>query len=125
MKRFFSFSLRSAVQNTLSNPQSRLLLLFGFEGLLLQYAVSLNSIGNNLYATNLGATDTQIGLVTTIPNLAAVLLMIPCGILSNRTRCSRTVPMVLLLIMGGAYFGLGTVPLWGKTPWRPISSFWP
>ena len=116
MKRFRSFSLRSAVQNTLSNPQSRLLLLFGFEGLLLQYAVSLNSIGNNLYATNLGATDTQIGLVTTIPNLAAVLLMIPCGILSNRTRCSRTVPMVLLLIMGGAYFGLGTVPAIGKDP---------
>ena len=116
MKRFCSFSLRSAVQNTLSNPQSRLLLLFGFEGLLLQYAVSLNSIGNNLYATNLGATDTQIGLVTTIPNLAAVLLMIPCGILSNRTRCSRTVPMVLLLIMGLAYFGLGTVPAIGKDP---------
>lgn len=92
------------------DPRCRLLILFGLEGLLLQYAVSLNSLANNLYATNLGATDTQIGLVQTVPNMVAVLFLIPFGLLGGRTRRSRTVPLFLLLFLGISYFGYAAVP---------------
>ena len=56
------------VKSLQSDPKLRMLCLFGIEGFLLQYAVSLYSLANNLYATNLGATDTQIGLVQMVPN---------------------------------------------------------
>lgn len=42
------------VKSLQSDPKLRMLCLFGIEGFLLQYAVSLYSLANNLYATNLG-----------------------------------------------------------------------
>ena len=92
------------VQSLQSDPKLRMLCLFGIEGFLLQYAVSLYSLANNLYATNLGATDTQIGLVQMVPNMVAGICMIPVGFLANRTKTSRTVPFVLALFLSAAYF---------------------
>lgn len=98
---------------TMSLPKQQLLLIFGIEGILYQFSQSVNNFGNNLYATNLGATDTQIGLVQTIPNVLALVLMLPCGLLSDRLRRSRTVPVACLVIMGIMYFLYGTVPVFG------------
>lgn len=114
MKSIFASHPLRALFGAWHDPRRRLLILFGLEGLLLQYAVSLNSLANNLYATNLGATDTQIGLVQTVPNMVAVLFLIPFGLLGGRTRRSRTVPLFLLLFLGISYFGYAAVP------WLPI-----
>lgn len=95
-------------------PQNKLLLLFALEGMLLQYVTSINGFGNNLYATNLGATDAQISFNQMIPNLVAVILMLPFGILSDRMRSAKTVPVVMLLFMGCMYVGFGTVPVLGE-----------
>lgn len=110
MKSIFASHPLRALFGAWHDPRRRLLILFGLEGLLLQYAVSLNSLANNLYATNLGATDTQIGLVQTVPNMVAVLFLIPFGLLGGRTRRSRTVPLFLLLFLGISYFGYAAVP---------------
>lgn len=99
---------------TVALPKQQLLLIFGIEGILYQFSQSVNSFGNNLYATNLGATDTQIGLVQTIPNILALVLMLPCGLLSDRLRRSRTVPVACLVIMGVMYFLYGSVPMFGS-----------
>lgn len=96
------------------NPANRLLLLFALEGVLLQYVTSINGFGNNLYATNLGASDSQIALNQTIPNLTAVLLMLPAGLLSDRMKSAKVVPVSMLLFMGVMYLGFGTVPLLGE-----------
>ena len=61
------------LQATLSLPREQILLLFGVEGILYQFSQSVNNFGNCLYATGLGATDTQIGLVQTVPNLLALI----------------------------------------------------
>ena len=102
------------VKSLQSDPKLRMLCLFGIEGFLLQYAVSLYSLANNLYATNLGATDTQIGLVQMVPNMVAGICMIPVGFLANRTKTSRTVPFILALFLSAAYFAYGSVPLFGE-----------
>ena len=102
------------VKSLQSDPKLRMLCLFGIEGFLLQYAVSLYTLANNLYATNLGATDTQIGLVQMVPNMVAGICMIPVGFLANRTKTSRTVPFVLALFLSAAYFAYGSVPLFGE-----------
>lgn len=98
-------SHRSSLQN--------LYLIFGLEGILYQFSQSINGFGNALYATNLGATDTQIGLIQTVPNVLALLLMLPFGVLSDRLRQSRTVPLLCLLVMSVMYFFYGSVPLFG------------
>lgn len=91
-----------------------ILLLFGIEGIFLQYAVSVNSLGNSLYATSMGATDSQIGMIQMIPNLVAVAILFPLGIISNRLKSSKTVPLIALIIMAIAYFGMGSVPMLGE-----------
>lgn len=99
---------------TLSLPREKMLLLFGIEGILYQFSQSVNNFGNCLYATGLGANDTQIGLVQTVPNLLALILLLPCGVLSDRLKKSRTVPAACLLVMGIMYFFYGSVPLFGN-----------
>lgn len=90
------------------------LLLFGIEGIFLQFATSINSMGNTLYATSMGATDSQIGMIQMIPNLIACVLLFPLGILSDRLKSTKTVPLAALIVMAIAYFCMGTVPLLGE-----------
>ncbi len=98
----------------MADPRQRMLLYFGLEGILLQFITSVNSFGNNLYATNMGATDTQIGLIQMVPNLAAVALLLPAGVVGGRLRSSKTLPVILLCFMGIMYFFYGTVPIMGQ-----------
>ena len=98
-------------------PAMKAMLLFGVEGLLFQFVMSLSGVsgfGTNLYATNLGATDSQIGMIQLVANLTAVVLMLPAGIISDRLKNAKTVPVVLMLVMGVAYFFYGTVPALGE-----------
>ena len=87
-----------------------LLSLFAVEGALLQYVSSINNFGNNLFATNLGASDAQIGLVQTIPNAVAMLLMLPLGVAADKAKSSRTVPLMALLCMAAGYVMMGLAP---------------
>lgn len=93
------------------NHWTMLALLFTAEGALFQFAGSINGFGNNLFATNMGATDTQIGLIQMIPNMVALLLVLPLGILSDRMRYARTMPRLILGGMIAGYVLMGVVPL--------------
>lgn len=97
-----------------TSPLGKTMVLFGIEGILLQYITSINTFGNNLYATNLGATDTQVGLVYTISNVTAVAMLLPAGILSERMKSSKTVPVLTLIAMGVLLFFYGSVPMMGE-----------
>ena len=114
MARNESRGLRAGIRRFGEKPSNRMLLLFALEGVLLQYVSSINGFGNNLYATNLGASDAQIALNQTIPNLTAVLLMLPAGLVSDRMKSAKTVPVSMLLFMGVMYLGFGTVPALGE-----------
>ncbi len=108
--------LRAAVRRhpLLTTRSGRTMLLFAFEGVLLQYITSINNFGNNLYASNLGASDLQIGLVQTVANLAAVALLLPSGLYGERLRSPRALPAFTLAFMGVMYFFYGTVPAMGE-----------
>lgn len=93
---------------------NRLLWLFIIEGMLYQAVIAINNLGNTIYATNLGASDTQIGLIQTVPNAVAILLMLPVGMFAAKCKSSKTIPILLLLIMGCSYIGFASVPLFGK-----------
>lgn len=104
----------SRISLSFRDPAFLTLILFGIEGIFLQYNCSINGYGNNLYATNMGASDAQIGLIQLIPNLAAFAALLPLGILSDRMKSSKTMPLITLLLMAVSYFGLGTVPVMGE-----------
>lgn len=105
IRRSGAFSLRSPEPNYLSP-----FVLFAIEGAMLQFLTSINSFGNNLYATNLGATDTQLSLVQMIPNIVTVLLLLPLGIMSDHAKNSRVVPLCTLFVMVGGYLIMSSVP---------------
>lgn len=88
-------------------------ILFAVEGALLQLFSSINGFGNNLFATELGATDLQIGLIQTVPNVAAVLLLLSLGILADRLRSSRTIPLICLLCVSAGFALMAAVPSFG------------
>lgn len=94
---------------------NRVLLLFGAEGILLQFVISMNGFGNNLFATNLGATDSQIGLIPLAPNLIACLLLLPMGLVAGRMRSSRTILVILTAVSGIGFFSYLFVPAAGKS----------
>ena len=104
----------SRLMQNFSGKAGLILLLFGIEGVFLQFATSINSLGNSLYATSMGATDSQIGMIQMIPNLVAVAILFPLGILSDRLKSSKTVPLAALIVMAIAYFCMGTVPMLGE-----------
>lgn len=109
--------MKNAFNRLMQNFQGKaglILLLFGIEGVFLQFATSINSLGNTLYATSMGATDSQIGMIQMIPNLVAVAILFPLGIVSDRLKSSKTVPLIALIVMAIAYFCMGSVPMLGK-----------
>ena len=87
-----------------------LALLFGFEGLVVQFITSVHNCSTNLYATYLGATDSQLGFVSMSYNLVTLLALIPVGIISNKMKSSRNLLITLSFAMGGSYIGLAFIP---------------
>ena len=98
---------------SMSVPGAKLMYFFALEGMLLQFAISIKTFGNNLFATNLGASDTQIGLIQTIGCGVTVALLLPVGVISDRQKSSKTVPLVLLLLAGAMFILQGLVPFMG------------
>lgn len=86
------------------------MLLFGVEGFLLQTVTSVNNYTNPLYATYLGATQAQIGLISSISSLVSLLLLLPVGLAAERTRSSRTIPIFLSFFMSVMYLFYAFVP---------------
>ena len=95
-------------------PSAQIMLLFAVEGVFLQYITSINGFGLNLYATNMGATDSQIGIIQMVPNIVACAALLPLGILADRLKSTKTIPMLTLLVMCAGYAFLGSVPVLGE-----------
>ena len=102
------------LQEALARPGMKLALVFALEGLLVQFGLSVKAFGNNLFATNLGATDTQIGLIQTIGCGVTIAFLLPSGILSDRCRSSKTMTVVLLALGGLMFLLQALVPWMGR-----------
>lgn len=101
---------RPAAGRVYSGNSVNPVVLFAAEGALLQLFCSVNGFANNLFATGLGATDLQIGLIQTVPNVAALILLLPLGLLADRLSSSRTIPLICLLCVSAGYVLMAAVP---------------
>ena len=62
----------------------------------------------------MGATDSQIGIIQMVPNIVACAALLPLGILADRLKSTKTIPMLTLLVMCAGYAFLGSVPALGE-----------
>ena len=90
---------------------NRILLWFTLEGMLITVVNNLVGNNNNIFATRLGATDLQLSLLTTIPQLVGLLVLIPGGILTDRLKNKRSMVMGSLLLLIVFYVFVGCVPM--------------
>jgi len=92
---------------------NKYIFLFALEGMFLQFMMSINGNSQNLYATALGASDSQIGMIHIAYTVVTMILLLPIGIIANRIGSKKLLILVAALaaIM---YIGLGSVPMLGK-----------
>lgn len=95
-------------------PGNRILLLFTLEGILITLVNNLVGNNNNLFATRLGASDYELSLVTTLPQIIGMLVLIPGGILTDRMVNKRSMVIASLFLVTGFYFFIGFVPFLGS-----------
>ncbi len=95
-------------------PRNRILLLFTIEGILITLVNNIIGTNNNLFATRLNASDYELSLVTTLPQVIGMLVLIPGGILTDRMANKRGMVIGALSILALFYIGIGFVPLLGS-----------
>ena len=105
-------------------PSAQIMLLFAVEGVFLQYITSINGFGLNLYATNMGATDSQIGIIQMVPNIVACAALLPLGILADRLKSTKTIPMLTLLVMCAGYAFLEAYRHLARDVWSCFLCHW-
>ena len=81
------------------------LAIFAYEGLFQALMLNLATVFTNMYATRLGATATEIGLISSGPQFFAMLLLIPASLLASRSENSRR-PVEISALLTGAFYGL-------------------
>ena len=99
------------ILHKITEPGNRILLLFTLEGMLITIVNNLVGNNNNIFATRLGASDLQLSLLTTIPQLVGLMVLIPGGILTDRMKNKRSMVMVSLAILTMFYALIGCVPM--------------
>ncbi len=98
----------------ITSSRNRIPLLFTLEGILITLVNNLVANNNNLYATRLGASDYELSLVTTLPQLIGMLVLIPGGILTDRMKNKRSMVIASLSLITILYVIIGFVPFFGS-----------
>ena len=104
-------ALFNRISTFISND--KYIFLFALEGMFLQFMMSINGNSQNLYATALGATDSQIGMIHIAYTVVTMIFLLPVGVIANRIGSKK----LLILVTGLAalmYIGLGSVPMFGN-----------
>jgi MFS family permease len=94
-------------------PRNRILILFTLEGMLITLVNNLIGLNNNLFATRLGASDYELSLVMTLPQLVGMLVLIPGGILTDRLVNKRSMVIAAISSLAVFYVMIGFVPALG------------
>lgn len=100
-----------SIFHKISDPENRILLLFTIEGMLITLVNNLVGNNNNLFGTRLGASDLQLSLLTTIPQLVGLMVLIPGGILTDRMKNKRNMVRAALFMLAMFYASIGFVPM--------------
>ncbi|MEA4890664.1 MAG: MFS transporter [Clostridiaceae bacterium] len=92
---------------------SRLATQLAVEGLLAAVVLNLATVYTSMFASRMGANDNQIGYISSLPQLFALVALIPGAILTGRLHDRRR-PVEVSLVLAGLFYGLaGLAPFFG------------
>lgn len=97
----------SDVRNRSFRTNHQLARLLASEGILFTLIITLAHNNNNLYASRLGASSSDLGLIASLPPVVGMLTLIPFAIITDRLHNKK--PMVILsaLCLGFMYILVG------------------
>lgn len=99
-------------------PAPHLSATLAMEGLLAAVVGNLATTYSQMFASRLGATDAQIGYVSSLPQLLALLVLIPGAMIASRSRDRRR-PVELAIVVYGILYGIA-----GLSPWIGNLKVW-
>jgi len=82
---------------------------FGIEGALYTLILIFAHNNNNLYATRLGATSMELGLLASLPPFVGFLTLIPASILTDRVPNKRPVVSGAVIFLSIIYLCMGLI----------------
>lgn len=86
------------VRNRTFRTNHQLARLLAAEGILFNFILVMAHNNNNLYASRLGATATDLGLMASLPPIIGMLTLIPFAVITDRLHNKK--PMVMLSAIG-------------------------
>jgi len=91
--------------------EKRLAVILAGEGVLFTLIITLCNNNNHLYASRLGATSYQLGLISSLPPLVGMFCLIPFALITDRMKNKRSMVIAAALLLGALYFAVGWVPV--------------
>ncbi len=88
----------SDISNRSFRTNHRLAQLLAAEGVLFTLIITLAHNNNNLFASRLGASSSDLGLIASLPPIVGMLSLIPFAIITDRMHNKK--PMVMLSAVG-------------------------
>src|SRR5665647_1811455 len=88
----------SDVRNRSFRTNHQLARLLASEGILFTLIITLAHNNNNLYASRLGASSSDLGLLASLPPIVGMLTLIPFAMITDRLHNKK--PMVILSAIG-------------------------
>ena len=104
-----------------ASGDNRNMLLFALEGVLIMFVMNMTNMNNNLFATRLGASPTQLSLVTALPQAASMLILIPGAFFTDRLKNKRSMVIGSMTVVGTAFFLMSFISALG--PYRLYGFF--
>lgn len=91
---------------------------FAIEGLLSAVVLHLATVYTAMFATRLGATAGHIGLISSLPQMFAMIVLLPGAMLAGRMSNVRR-PVEISLVLAGFFYGMA-----GLAPFLGIYDIW-
>ncbi len=103
----------NAHRNAAAPENGRVSRAIAGEGLLAAIVANLATAYTAMFASRMGASDSQVGLVSALPQFFALIALIPGMLLFSRLRNHRR-PVEISLLLAGFFYGLaGFAPFLG------------
>lgn len=108
VRKIVSTAKKMTSRGILANMSNHTLARFlALEGVLYTLIITLAHNNNNLYATRLGATSSDLGLIASLPPIVGFLTLIPFGIMTDHLRKKKTVVMLSAFALSIIYVFVG------------------